>query len=206
MFRFRMAEGEDKRITFLDGKLDADGMLDIPMYREHMVKINGGWQNFVCTAEADQTQPCPLCEAGDRSSLVGVMTIVDHTPHKIKNGPKAGQVISNTRKMFPAKPQTLKVLTTLAKKRGGVSGCTFDVSRIGDNSASVGSQFDFVEKFNTRSAIAQKFGLKEEDVQPADYGAEIRYYTPQELIDLGVGKGVKASSYAGASSNLNDEL
>jgi hypothetical protein len=206
LYRFRMNEGDERRITFLDGSLDGDGMLDISMYREHMIRLNGSWQNFVCTAEADQTQPCPICDSGDRPSLVGAMTVIDHTPYTVKSGVNAGKTISNTRKLFLVKPQTLKQLTTLAKKRGGLAGCTFDVSRVGDTSASVGNQFDFVEKITSRQAIAEKYGLKPEDVIPAAYDAEIKYFSPQELIALGVGKATKSLTSAAASASVSDEL
>ena len=209
MFRFYVKTNEEASITFLDGKLDEDGMLDIQMFYEHRIQVNGGWTNFVCTAEADQTQPCPICEKGDRPSLVGVMTVIDHTEHKIKNGPNAGKMIKNTRKLFVAKRQTITQLTTLAKKRGGLVGCQFDVTRIGDTAAAVGSQFDFQTKYATRMDIMEKFDLTEENVMPADYAAEITYYAPQELIDLGVGKsqaGVGYSNGKGSKASLNDEL
>ncbi len=211
LWRFWMPEGEERQITFLDGKMDDDGMLDILMYYEHRIRINGNWETFVCTAESDQTQPCPICEKGDRASLVGVMTIIDHTEHTIKNGPNKGKTISNTRKLFVAKRQTITQLTTLAKKRGGLVGCTFDVYRTGENSAGVGSQFDFQHKFSTRQEIMDKFGLeKEEDVMPANYEEEIRYLSPQELIDLGVGKAQTGIGYngnnQGSKANLSDEL
>jgi hypothetical protein len=46
------------------------------MFYEHRVRLNGEWENYICTAEADQSQPCPICEGGDRPSLVGVMTVI----------------------------------------------------------------------------------------------------------------------------------
>lgn len=210
MWRFWMPEGEERQLTFLDGKIDDEGMLDIWMFYEHTIRINGNWENFICTAEADQTQPCPICEKGDRPSLVGVMTVIDHSEHTVKNGPNKGKVIKNTRKLFVAKRQTITLLTTLAKKRGGLVGCTFDVTRLGDNAASVGSAFDFQHKFTTRQEIMDKYGLEnEEDVMPANYAEEITYRSPEELIELGVGKaqtGVGHSGSKGSKSNLQDEL
>lgn len=211
MWRFWMPEGEERQLTFLDGKLDDEGMLDIWMFYEHTIRINGNWENFICTAEADQTQPCPICEKGDRPSLVGVMTVIDHSEHTVKNGPNKGKVIKNTRKLFVAKRQTITQLTTLAKKRGGLVGCMFDVYRNGDNAANVGNQFDFQHKFTTRQEIMDKFGLeKEEDVMPANYAEEITYRSPEDLIELGVGKaqtGVGHNSGSkGSKSNLSDEL
>ncbi len=207
LWRFWMPEGEDRTITFLDGGIDDEGMLDILMYYEHNIRVNGNWEQFVCTAEADQTQPCPICEKGDKPSLVGVMTIIDHSEHKVKNGPNAGKVIKNTRKLFVAKRNTIMQLTKLAAKRGGLTGCTFDVSRVGENSASVGSQFDFQHKFSNRQEIMDKFDLKEEDVMPANYAEEIRYRSPEELIELGVGKAQTGIGHSTSSKkSLSDEL
>jgi len=205
MWRFWMPDGEDRQITFLDGALDDDGMLDIYMFYEHSLRLNGKVENFVCTAAVDETQPCPICESGDRASFVGVMTVIDHSEQKIKSGPNAGKVISNTRKLFVAKQSTIKQLTKIAAKRGGLTGCTFDVSRTGHQSPSVGNQFDFVQKFDSYEEIAEACGLKVEDVQPANYEEEIRYLSPEQLIELGVGKAlVGPGLYKG--SNLKEEL
>lgn len=209
LWRFWMPEGADRRITFLDGELDSDGMLDINMLYEHGIRLNGNIENFVCTADIDQTQPCPICEKGEHNSFVGVMTIIDHTEHTIKKGPKAGQVVKNTKKLFVAKQATLKQLTKLAQKRGGLAGCTFDVSRTGDREPGVGNQFDFHEKFDSYEEMAEAFGMKIEDLQPANYEEELRYRTPDELIELGVGKGASKSGFGyekGVQSNLKDEL
>jgi hypothetical protein len=207
LWRFWMPPEEDRKITFLDGDLDEDGMLDINMYHEHSIKLNGNWQNFVCTEESEGY--CPLCEKGEsKASLVGVMTIIDHTPHKIKQGPNAGKVIENTRKLFVAKKQTLKLLNKIAVKRGGLAGCTFDVSRADEKTASVGSQFDFVEK-NSLADIAEGLEMSLEDISPANYAEEIVYRTSEELIELGVGKAASGPGYekgVGSKKNLQNEL
>jgi hypothetical protein len=208
LWRFRMPPNTEGQITFLDGDLDADGDLNILMYYEHTIRLNGDWENFVCTAEADQTQPCPICEAGDRHSLVGVMTIIDHTPHVIKKGQNAGKTIKNTRRLFVAKMQTLDMLRKLAQKRGGLARCTFDVSRGDDKTASVGNVFDFQEKHADFETIANKFGLKAEDVVIADYTEEIRFRSPEELIALGAGNAVAGpgTGTPKASASLASEL
>lgn len=209
LWRFWMPDGADRRITFLDGDLDSDGMLDINMLYEHGVRLNGNIENFVCTADIDQTQPCPICEKGEYNSFVGVLTIIDHTEHTIKKGAKAGQKVKNTKKLFVAKQATLKQLTKLAQKRGGLAGCTFDVSRTGDREPGVGNQFDFHEKYDSYEEMAQAFGMNVEDLQPANYEEELRYRTPEELVELGVGKAASKSGFGyekGVSSNLKDEL
>ena len=206
LWRFWMPEGADRQITFLDGALDEDGLLDIYMFYEHTLRVNGSWENFVCTADVDQTQPCPICEKGERASFVGVMTVIDHSEHTVKKGPNAGKVIANTRKLFVAKQGTIRLLTKIAAKRGGLAGCTFDVSRMGDKEPGVGNQFDFVHKFGSYEEIAAQFDLSVEDVQPADYAEEIRYRTPEELIELGIGKALGGVGFEKTASNLKDEL
>ena len=206
MWRFFVTPDRDAKITFLDGKLDAEGMLDVMVYYEHRIRINGEWHNYVCTGEVDQSQPCPICEKGDKPAFVGVMTVIDHTVHTIKNGPNAGKTIANTRKLFVAKRTTIKALTKLAVKRGGLAGCSFDVSRSGDKTPAVGETFDFTEKFTKLQAIADKYDLKLEDVQPANYEDEISYRTPEQLIELGVGKAQTGVGHEKGVGNLKNEL
>lgn len=210
-FRFYMGDGEERAITFLDGKLDDEGMLDIPMFYEHNIQVNGDWKNFVCTGETDTSQPCPICEKGDRPSLVGVMTVLDHTPYVVQKGPNKGKTYVNQRKLFVAKRQTITQLTNLAKKRGGLTGCLFDVLRSGETAARVGSQFDFQHKFATRAEIKAKFDLAEdEDVLPFDYSESIVYLSPAELLAMGVGKAPSGIGYSGggggSKSSMQDEL
>lgn len=204
MWRFRMAPGEDRKITFLDGSLDENNMLAVPMFYEHTLQVGGKWKNFVCT---DEQEPCPICAKGDdKPALVGVMTVLDHTPAVIKSGPKAGQTIQHTRKLFVAKKDTIAMLTKIAVKRGGLTGCTFDVARGGEKTAAVGSQFDFTEKLDL-TVIAKKYGLKLEEAQPADYQAEIVYHTAAELLELGIGKAASGPGYEKSSGgSVKDEL
>ena len=208
MWRFFVTPGKDAQITFLDGKLDDDNMLDIPVWYEHNIRLNGERETYACTAGKDQSQPCPLCEMGDKPAFVGVMTIIDHTAHVIQNGPNKGKTIQNTRKLFVAKRLTIKLLTKYAVKRGGLAGCTFDVSRPDEKNAAVGESFDFVQKFDKLSEIAAKWNLKLEDVQPAIYDEEFTFRTPEQLIALGVHKAqLNTKGYkSGGKPNLKDDL
>lgn len=209
LFRFWLPEDAERQITFLDGEVDSEGMLDIPMYYEHQVKVNGNWTNFPCTQETQGF--CPICNKGEsKSSLVGIMTIIDHTPYKVESGKNAGKVYENTKRLFVPKKITVMQLSKIAVKRGGLTGCTFDVSRSGDKSASVGSQFDFVSKASL-SEIAQKYGLEPDYVQPANYDEEIVYRTPEELVELGVGKPMNGPGFdkktgGPSKSSLSDQM
>jgi len=205
LFRFFMAPDEDRRITFLDGDLDDEGMLDIPMFYQHRLKLNGQWQNFVCVSDQE---PCPICEKGDnRATLVGVMTIIDHNPYKVKNGPNAGKIIKNSKKLFVATRQTIKKLSKKAVKHDGLAGCTFEASRTGDKDPAVGSDFDFVEQLDAE-ALVQKYGLKPEDIAPGDYSQEITYHTAAEMVALGVGTAIQGIGHEKgvSTADLEDEL
>lgn len=213
MRRFRLKYNGDGKITFLDGKLDEDGVLDIPRFFEHTVQIGQTWQNYVCTAEIDTSQPCPLCESGNKPSLVGVLTVLNHTPYTVNQGPNAGKVYVNRRELFVAKEGTLDALNKLAKKpgRNGLALCTFDVSRGPENKhpAKVGDTFDFVQKNASLEAIAAELTLKIEEVQPGKYegeDGEIPYLPPEKLIELGLGKAHSGVGYEAGVKAASDEL
>jgi hypothetical protein len=186
--RFRLKDGAEARVTFLDGVIDSSGVLDIPKWHEHSIKFNGFWKQFVCTTEADQQQACPICTAGDKPSLVGALTIINHTPYIIQNGDNAGKTIVNQRQLFVGKLDTIAALSKIAIKRGGTRGLTMDISRTGDKKPNVGDVFDPQEQVKDWNAFRQKYDLKPEDIVPADYEKENPYLSPEELIALGVGK------------------
>ena len=208
LWRFWMPEGEDRKVSFLDGDLDNEGMLDIPMFHEHFVKVNGKFEHYVCTME--QEGFCPICNKGEsKPALVGLMTVIDHTPYTVKSGQNAGKTYKNRKKLFVAKKQTVRILSKLAVKRGGLTGVTFDISRSGEMSAGVGNQFDFDEKQSLQD-VASKYALDPVTVKPADYEYEITYRSAKELAELGLGSGPSGPGYEASNSidmkNLEDEL
>ena len=97
MFRFWMKEKEEARITFVDGDLAKDGPLagypDPPRYYEHNLFLNGVWNNFfVCPERTspDSGEKCPLCESGDKPSLIALFTIIDHRQIHVQQGQDEG--------------------------------------------------------------------------------------------------------------------
>jgi hypothetical protein len=207
-FRFFLKDKEEARITFIDGDLvesPAGMILGPPRFYEHSLFENGVARHFVCPAKNDpgQGHVCPICESGDRAALVSIFTIIDHRQYKDKNG----NVRSNTRKLFVAKPLTMEVLTKTAIKRGGLAGCTYDVSRLGENAPAVGNVFEFVEK-NPIEVLQPAF-MHEQKIEgqppkqvtyflPADYEKEFIFRTPEELQKLGLGK---PTPYKGPSTS-----
>lgn len=185
IFRFYLPKDANSSITFLDGNL-VDGVLDIPFYHEHQLNMNGSWKNwFICTQDEE---PCPICEGGNNSAYVGIMTVIDHSEYTNKNN----MVVKDTLKLFVAKRDTIKLLQKYAVKRGGLRGCTFDVTRTGDKSASVGSAFDFTEKLTEAELTAKYKPAKNGDVdrsKPVNYEDYLAglYQPASELRKLGFG-------------------
>lgn len=177
VFRFRLPEETDGAITFLDGDLDDDGLLEVNQFWEHTMLLNGSWDNHFVCVEAEE--PCPICEGGSKPTLVGAFTVIDHSEWVDRKG----ETHKDERKLLVAKRQTLKLLQKIATKRDGLTGCTFEVTRTGDKSASVGNQFDFYTK-NTVNALKKRYG---DDADPIDYEAVIQYRTAKALRELGFG-------------------
>ncbi len=182
MFRVWMKPGTDARYTFLDGMLDADGVLDAPLFYEHQLNLGGHWRNwFVCVGEQEI---CPICEGGSKPSLVAAFTVIDHTPFTKKDG----TVVKFSKKLMVVKKDTLKVFQKMAEKRGGLKGCTFDVTRTSENDASVGNMFDFTDKITKKADLIAKYGFPADfDFSPADYVKEFPYQSADELRKLGFG-------------------
>jgi hypothetical protein len=178
--RFFMKEGEEARITFLDGEL-AEGLLQTVSYYEHLIPKAGrkGFDNFPCTQEQE---PCPICEDGEVPALCFAFTILDHRIWKDRND----KTHQHEKRLYVCKRETFKRLQKKAEKYGGLVGVTFDVTRIGDKSASVGSDYDHVDK-NDIETIAASCGLKLEDCVPLNYEESIKYYTAEELRGMGFG-------------------
>jgi hypothetical protein len=191
VFRFYVPRGQERRITFLDGDLDSDGELVMTAYYEHNLYMNGRWNNFfVCTGNEDE--PCPICEEGKMPAMVAVFTIIDHSEYTDRNG----KTHKNQVKLLVAKRQTQKLLEYQAAKRGGLAGITFDVARIDeDQSAAVGTSFDFVEK-NEVDKILKKF-----KAEVLDYEDVINYKTPAELRSMGFGKPSKIGDEPGVTDD-----
>ena len=210
---FKMPYNSDKQITFLDGVLDATGTLEVPRFFQHVVQIGGDWRDFICTADIDTSQPCPLCESGNKPSLVGVMTVIDHSSFTATEGPNAGKTYQHMRRLFIAKEGTLASLQKLAQKpeRNGLALCTFDVSRGPESKhpPRVGDTFDFVMKHKSLADLAAAIERDIEDVQPAIYegeNGEFNYLPPEKLIEMGFGKAPAGVGYEKGVSFAKGEL
>ncbi len=202
VFRFFLKEGAEGNITFLDGNVN-DGMLDATFYYEHHVQLNGKWGNFfVCTKE---TEPCPICNSGLYPTYVALLSVIDHTTYKGKE-----KDYVDTVKLFVAKQDTFKLLQKMAIKRGGLRGCKFEATRIGEKAPNVGGAFEFIEKL-TEQELAQYKPLKQGDQdrsKPIDYAAmlEADYQPASALRKLGFDAGGAPIGSEPAPENYDDQV
>lgn len=210
-WRFSLAYNESKEITFVDGDLADNGMLDIASWNEHSILLNNRWGNhFVCldnVADDDgNLMTCPICERGDRPSLVSVMTVIVHTPYTAK---KTGKVSVDMPQLFVAKRTTKAQLEAIARKRGGLAGVTMEISRSDDKmSARSGNIFTVLDQ-NPIEDLVEKYEWPEGNTKfkPLDYEFESNYMVESDLRGL-LGNSLKdnnsenvAPSFGGSKSN-----
>jgi len=193
-YRYWMKKDEEKLITFLDGQLDEDGMLDIPLFFEHSVQSDGRWKTYVCIGE---DEGCPFCAEGNRKSLCGVLTIIDHSEFtgKSRDG-QPGKLYKNEKVLFVCKKGTIQALTAQAREAcdGDLTGATFKVTRSSDpKSPRVGDSF-FLKKKVTSDQLET---LGEGKSLAYEYTPEeIGYKDKAQLAELGFGD---LSGFTGAT-------
>ena len=187
--RYWMPEGQENQITFLDGNLMEDGLMDTVTYMEHQEKLNGHYRNwFPCVGE---TEPCPICQIGHHPSLVAIFTVIDHSEYTDKQG----ETHKDERRLYVVKRETFMKLQRMAMKRGGLRGVVLDVARIGERSPNVGSDFDFIKKLSDDDLASQYPGNSD----PFNYEDAIRYYSAAEMRKLGFGTSIVGSDGDAAS-------
>lgn len=203
-WRFRIDQkklGVEYPITFIDGNLNDEGMIDAPVFYEHTVFFNGHWHNVICL-ESAQEEPCPLCENGHQPTLVMALSVIDHTEYPRKDGTK----VKDQRKLFVCKRTSLKILQQIATKRGGLAGARFDVTRTAEKEPAVGNMFDFIGKTEIKELVA-KYGTKDGKpvFAPFDYAEALEYKDRKTLIELGFAK-ASASGGGASGGSTADEL
>lgn len=197
--RFYLPTGKDTSVTFLTGDLlEGDGILDIQFAYEHQINRNGTWKNwYLCTQE---TEPCPVCEGGSKPYYAGYFLVIDHSEFKSKSG----KLYKDTIKLFVAKRETIKKLIAMSKKRDGLRGCRYDVSRTSDTTASVGDVFDFTTKYSEEQLV-KMFGEQVKNTNLIPYLQDM-YMSAEDLKKLGFGVLSNPVGSEKAPKDYSDEL
>jgi len=172
MFWFRLPVDTKTTITFLDGPEHPAGFQTPFVFKDHHLKIDGKWgHHFTCLAvegENGVVGHCPLCEAGDKPSVVAAYTIIDHTYWK-----KGDTEHKDELKLFVCKMGVQDKLMNQMVKRGTLRGKKYEVRRGNDSqSANTGEDFDYEGEVD----LAQF-----NNPQPADYFKEFAPKTMEEL-------------------------
>ena len=165
--RFFLTEGNEANVTFLDST-------GFWMY-EHNLKLNGRWFNyFTCWQDTDN---CPICDAGHQASYVCVYTIIDHSKYESKKNP--GKIITNQKKLMVMKKAAHDILRDRRDNfcDGDIQYCVFRMKRHNKKECATGQDITFRKRLDPE--ILSKF-------IPSDVPAEERedYLKPFDYLEL----------------------
>jgi hypothetical protein len=197
LWPFWIPVGEERDVTFLDGDVvteDGVELFDVPFYLQHTVQTGTTWLSFQCPKR--KHGDCPACNAGVKGTYVCVFTIINHTPIISKKDPSV--TYENQKQLFIATSGTREELFMRAKKFGGsLKGQLVNIGRSKkDKAPRVGDVFTFMGKRSL--AELKKICGKEYNFSPANYDEDLFVYTPEQLLELGVG-------YKGHSNNTKPQ-
>lgn len=189
VYPFWLAVGQSAQVTFLDGEIiEFDGGnkgFDTVYALQHTVNLGTQWLSFVCPK--NHHGECPACAVGQKGSYVCFFTVIDHTPYQSKKDPSL--VYQHVKKLFIATSGTREELFVRAKKFNESLKYLFvDIERSHkDKAPRVGDVFTPMGK-KTLKELKTLCG-KDVDLKPLNYETDVFLYTPQQLLDLGVGYG-----------------
>ncbi len=216
LWRYYLKPEAAGRIFFLNGDIATEGeekgSFDIDFVEEHKVTSHGSKvpSFYVCVS---RTETCPLCEAGNFASFVGLFGIIDTTIYTDREGKEH----KNRKRIFAAKGQTIKKLAKKAAQNGGsLAGVMLDVSRSDSRSATVGDDFDLVGAWPLE-ALGKKIDPEkwEEVIEVPDFAEELTYLSAAGMrekfhFDEPSGPGYQGQSsespYAGGDDGGDDAL
>lgn len=173
--RFWMKPDSEAEVIILDNSLD------FGFYEHNLIDPQTGkWGNTECCVQ--ETEVCPLCEAGSNPYMVLFLTVIDTKEYVTKKGQK----IPFTKKLFPVKVgNTMNTIQKIAKQFKGLRGIKLSLSRSGkQNSPSVGdtilpiekiSEDELKELYNTKEIKSNEGKL----LYPAGY-----YLVPFKYMEL----------------------
>lgn len=195
--------GTEYRITILDDLKHPAGYDSPFVFQEHAIWSAGPQKSrspmyFTCiegleSPETGKKQSCPLCEMKDEYPyLASAYTIVTHD--EFSSSKKGGQIYKHEIRLLVAKPLVAKTLRKYLEKRRGLRGCVYDISRIGDSSASTGNNLDFIDKVNDEGFEKLTEGKFKVLPPPYDYHEILAPKSEQEIRDILSGKASYSSN------------
>jgi len=151
--RHWMPGGDTKELTFLTDKAFK--------IREHNMKANGNWRNWMtCTRE----KSCPMCLAGNTPYLAYIWLVVHHS----KWVDKQKNEHQHDPKLFVAKAKIAARYDRAREKHDGLRGCRFEVFRTDNDAANVGDDIEYQKKLKPKDLSRQKWYPKNKTTKKGD--------------------------------------
>ena len=170
-WRFRLKKGQTGYVVFIDN-------LKFFM-KEHQFYKDGNYYNYETCIE-DIEGECPLCESGNRASVVAISTVIDLTEHQKKDGTTTGP----TKKLMVLKQGGAEKFLKRQKKLDGLKYQKFEVYRSNDQKGeATGTDIDYEKEVDPEKLkqLAPEGTNPDEWIQPFNY-AEI--FQPNSAAEL----------------------
>ena len=152
----------DLRRLWLPAKknLEATFVTDPPFcFWEHQLQIDGNWRNWAtCVRGLEGYKYCPICKLSDKIKkfwryYAGAYKIIDHNEWT----DRSDVFHKDTPLLMIARKDSLAVFRNHANIRSGLVGCRYNVFRSGSKSASIGDDWNFLEKI-TEEQMVEMYG------------------------------------------------
>ena len=188
-WRFKMGYGSTGNIVCLD---------DLTFFfNEHQYEANGSYYNYD-TCIQDIEGECPLCESGCKIAPVGVVSIIDLTEYKKKDG----TTTSPTKKVMVLKQGGRERYLRKQDKLGGLAYKKFEVYRSNDKKGeATGTDVEYEKDVDPEKLkqLAPKDVNPDEWIQPFDYTEIFKPKTAAQLrAAIGLSEPVGAAESAPA--------
>jgi hypothetical protein len=175
--RLYLPVGATANITIVDNDLEIDprtGKKPPILYYEHQYHLNGRWNNFfTCSGRG-----CKMCKNGNRASFVGAYSAIHHD----KWEDKQGTIHENELILVVVKSFGIKELARQSKKRGGLLGAQFEVTRTDSKQPNSGGAFDFEGKVETVNYLQEKVPIG--NITPIDYMKVLAPKSDEEIMKI----------------------
>lgn len=169
--RFFVEKGGSKKLVLLDDE-------PFCFFEHHPVVGNVYDLYFTCVKGIPGYDDCVGCEGDDRRYWVGMLSCLDLTKFKKRDGTE----IHWKRQVIPFKAKSLELMKRQKDKRGSLVFARYEVFRgTGQQSPRVGDNWDFEEIMTREKLLASLPGLKEEDLQPFNYAELFKPKTVDEM-------------------------
>lgn len=212
----RFYVGKNDRGQFQEHELivlDEDASQAVFTYEHNVPGPNNNWaasRQVICIDEDDN---CPVCRAVESKHAPEFekayarynmyVTVLDMTPYKIKNGPRAGTVVESTRKLMviptAAQEQFKKMFDLCMKQNETTRGMTIVVTKTKDTDARCGTPQmldngmlfdwedpDFLEDYAEDAVVRDGKTIVEEgeNIEPFDYDEILAAESARDLAKM----------------------